>query len=60
MSTYRFELTEKQMETIAIAIIQRKDKDGKHLMSPSWFDKAIEDFIKNGQCSITFERIEDL
>lgn len=59
MSAYRFELTEKQMENIAIAIIQRKDKNGRHLMSPPWFDKAIHDFITTGQCSITFEKVDE-
>ena len=59
MSAYRFEVTENQMEQIAIAIIRLTDSNGRHLGSPSWLPRAIDKFLKDGQCSITFEKVED-
>ena len=57
MSNYRVEIQEKVLEEIFIALMKRTDSD-KLVLSPHWLLQAAGDFRKNGQCSITFEKMD--
>jgi len=56
VSNYRVEIQEKVLEEIFIALMKRTNS-GKLVLSPHWLLQAAEDFRKNGQCSITFEKM---